>query len=89
MKLIHGMESAVREHLLQGQPITRLEALIFFGISNLTGTISALRKQGFIIKSKSIPFATAVVRVNQHAVLKPPAALPVREILLTEYWISK
>ena len=75
MKLIHGMESAVREHLLQGQPITRLEALIFFGVSNLTGTISALRKQGFIIKSKSV--------------LQPPAALPAREILLTEYWISK
>lgn len=88
MVISHGMEAAVKEHLLSGNPITRLEALIFFGVSNLTGTISELRKQGFLIKSKSIPYATAVVRVNKVALLKPPADLPIREILLTEYWIS-
>jgi hypothetical protein len=88
MVISHGIEAAVKEHLLNGNPITRLEALIFFGVSNLTGTISELRKQGFLIKSKSIPYATAVVRVNKVAILKPPADLPIREIMLTEYWIS-
>ena len=88
MAIAHGIEAAVKEHLLTGNPLTRLEALIFFGVSNLTGTISELRRQGFLIKSRTIPYAAAVVRVNKVAVLKPPADLPIREIRLTEYWIS-
>jgi len=36
-----------------------------------------------------VPYAAAVVRVNQHAVLEPPPNLPIREIQLTEYQISK
>ena len=29
MTIVHGIEAAVREHLLTGNPLTRLEALIF------------------------------------------------------------
>ncbi len=35
----YGLTIAVKEHLLSGKPITRLEALILYGISNLTGLI--------------------------------------------------
>lgn len=90
MKIItHGLTDAVKEHLLTGKPITRLEALIFFGVSNLPDVISELRKNGFVIRSHRVPFAKAVARVNEHATLKTPANLPIREIVLTEYWISK
>jgi hypothetical protein len=90
MKKIRSENSlAVKEHLLEGNSITRLEALVLYGVSNLTGVISALRKQGWIIKSRRAPFAAAVKRVNEFAVLTPPANLPIREILLTEYWISR
>lgn len=90
MKTItHGLTDAVKEHLLTGNPITRLEALIFFGVSNLTDVISELRKKGFVIRSHQVPFAKAVARVNQHASLRTPNNLPIREIVLTEYWISK
>lgn len=88
MTISRGMEAAVREHLLIGDPITRLEALIYYGVSNLPETIAALRKQGFLIKSRLIPYATAVVRINKVAVLVPPKDLPIREIHLTEYWLS-
>jgi len=88
MSIAHGKETAVREHLLTGNPITGLEALIYFGVSSLTKTISLLRREGFLIKSRTIPYAVAVVRINTVAVLKPPADLPIREIQLTEYWIS-
>lgn len=84
----HGMTLAVREHLAAGQPITRLEALVLYGVSNLTDVISEMRRQGWMIESRWIPYATAVRRVNQHAVLQPPANLPVREIQLTEYWVK-
>ena len=85
----HGMTLAAKEHLASGQPLTRLEALVLYGVQNLPQVISDLRKDGWIVDSRLIPYAAAVTRVNQHAVLKPPANLPVREILLTEYWVNK
>ena len=84
-----GMTIAVKEHLHSGEPITRLEALILFGVSNLPEVISGMRKGGWTIQSRQIPFAAAVKRVNEYAVLEPPKNLPVREIQLTEYWMSK
>lgn len=85
----NGVALAAREHLLSGQPITRLEALVLFGLSNLPELVYEMRGQGFIIKTKKVAYAAAMVRINKHAVLKPPANLPIREIQLTEYWVSK
>ena len=48
----HGNTLAVREHLVEGKPISRIEALVLFGVQNLTQVISTLRTEGFIIKSK-------------------------------------
>jgi hypothetical protein len=87
--LNYGLTLAAREHLASGKPITRLEALVLFGLSNLTDLVSQMRKQGWIIKSKKVPLAAAVKRVNDYAILTPPANLPVREIVMTEYWVSK
>ena len=61
---------AVKEHLLSGKPITRLEAMALFGVPDLTKVISDMRKQGWIIKLRQCPFAAAVKRVNDFAVLK-------------------
>lgn len=83
------MIQAAKEHLLSGQPMTRLEALVLFGVSNLPEVVYELRKAGWVIKSRTIPYATAMVRINKHAVLQPPANLPIREIKLTEYWVEK
>lgn len=88
-RLTHGMQAAVKEHMLGGQPITRLEALVFYGVSNLPELIAEMRRQGFVVESRSIPYAAAVVRINKHAVLQPPPNLPIREIALTEYWVNK
>jgi hypothetical protein len=85
----YGISLAVKEHLHGGMPITRLEALVLYGISNLTDIISEMRKEGWTIESRSVPFAAAVKRVNEFAVLKPPENLPIREIQLTEYWMNK
>lgn len=85
----HGLIDAAKEYLLTGEPITRLEALILFGVSNFPDVISELRRQGFVIRSHKVPFAKAVARVNKYAQLTPPPNLPIREIVLTEYWINK
>jgi hypothetical protein len=66
-----------------------MEALVLFGLSNLPELVYELRGQGFIVKQRKVPYATAMVRINKHAVLKPPPNLPIREIIFTEYWVSK
>ena len=85
----HGLVLAVREHLAEGKPITHLEALTMFGVPSLTKVISDLRREGWIIESQTVPYMAALVRVNQVASLTPPSNLPIREIRLTEYWMSK
>lgn len=80
---------AAEEHIVSGKPLTRLEAIALFGVSNLSALIAKMRREGLIIKSRKVPYALAVRRVNKHAVLQPPPNLPVREILLTEYWMSE
>lgn len=86
---IHGMKIMVAEHLSSGKSITRLEALTLYGVQNLHAEISRLRKEGWNIKSRTIFFAEAVRRVNQNATYIPPKNLPVSEIQLTDYWLSK
>ena len=85
----YGNILAMKEYLLSGKPITRLEAMVLFGVPDLTKPISVLRRQGWVIKSRWVPFASAVKRVNEYALLKPPENLPIRELQLTEYWLSK
>jgi len=84
-----GLNLAAKEHMISGNPLTRLEAIILFGVSNLPELVYELRKDGHIVKSKKIPFAAAMVRVNKHATLQPPSNLPIREIMLAEYWVSR
>jgi len=86
---IHGMKIMVAEHLSSGKSITRLEALTLYGVQNLQAVISGLRTEGWNIKSRTIFFAEAVRRVNQNATYIPPKNLPVSEIQLTDYWLSK
>ena len=85
----YSAETAVKEHVLEGNPITRLEALILFGATNLTAIVRRLRNQGFMIESKRICFAAAIKRMEGQARVDPPKNLPIRDLQLTEYWISK
>lgn len=81
---------AIKEYMLAGNPITSLEAGVVFGaVGGLRAFISKLRKEGWVIESRSISFALAVKRVNEYAVLQPPSNLPIKEIQLTEYWINR
>lgn len=85
----NGTVLAVKEHLLSGNPITRMEALVLFGCSNLPEVVYELRQQKIKVDSKKVNYATAMVRINAHATLKPPANLPIRDIQFTEYWVSR
>ncbi len=85
----HGMTLALKEHLSSGNPITGLEAIALFGCNGLRAQITNLQRQGWVINSRKTPFAVAVRRINKYAVYQPPKNLPVKEIMLTEYWVNK
>jgi len=85
----HGLVTAAREHMLNCLPITRLEALILYGVVNLPDLVRDLRREGWTVHSRLIPYVAAIRRVNEHALLQPPNNLPVKDIQLTEYWVSK
>jgi hypothetical protein len=85
----NGIALAAREHLASGKPITRLEAMVLYGVANLPDVIKEMRRQGWVIKSRTISYAAAITRMKEHAILQPPTNLPIREIQLTDYWVSK
>jgi hypothetical protein len=81
--------TALKEHMAEGHPITQLEAIVLFGVTDLAREISRRRTEGWIVKSKKVPYARALTRSREYAVIEPPKNLPIREIHLTEYWVSQ
>lgn len=84
-----GNTLALKEHMEAGMPITGIEAIVFFGVASLTKSISLMRGEGWIIKSKKVPYKKVLARVNKYAVVQPPKNLPIDEIVMTEYWVQK
>ncbi len=80
---------ALREHMLEGYPVTLFEALLLFGVQNPNAEFTRIKKDGFLMGSQSVPMAKVVRRVNEYTVCKVPEGLPYKEIQLTEYWIKK
>lgn len=81
--------TATREYLLAGNMITRLEAMVLFAVPDLTKLIADLRREGHDVERRTIPLLAAIRRVNEAATLVPPPALPVGDIKVTEYWVSR
>lgn len=80
---------AAKEHLLDGHPLTRLDSIVLFGLSDLTRLISRMRKDGWVIKAKRVTYASTLGRINKFATLDPPTNLPMNQIFLTEYRLSR
>ncbi|URD60748.1 hypothetical protein M8312_13370 [Sphingomonas sp. KRR8] len=81
--------AATRAYLLAGHAMTRLEAMVFFGTPDLTKVISDLRREGKSVRRRTITLSHALRRLNETATLVPPAALPVKDISVTEYWVEQ
>lgn len=72
-----------------GRRISLLESQVIFGVQNLNADLTRMKRDGNIIKSQRVPMAKIIRRVNEHCELKVPKELPIREILVSEYWISR
>ena len=79
------MMTGLKEHMIAGNPITKIEALILFGIPSLTAVISDMKKNGYKIEKQWVSYAGVLRRINEVAVLQPPSNLPYKELRLTEY----
>lgn len=82
-------ELAFKEHLLSGQPLSMLEAVVLYGISNGYAATGRLRKDGFNIQTERIPLARAYARLKKLVNIEPPADLPTVEITITEWRLIK
>ena len=80
---------AMREHMLEGHPVSLLEALLLFGVQNPNAELTRMRKDGLKIESKRVPMAKIIVRINRFVDCSVPDALPYRELTMTEYWVAR
>ena len=80
---------ALREHMLGGNRVSLLESLLIFGVQSLNAELGRLKKEGFLIKQERVSMAKVLRRANDFASCNPPANLPYKEIVMTEYWISR
>ena len=78
---------AIKEHLLAGRDFTD-RGMLIFGVQNLNAELTRLRKTGFVVQKRRVPMAKILRRANQFCEVKAPSNLPIREILVTEYWLS-
>jgi hypothetical protein len=81
--------AALREHMLEGNPVTLLEAILLFGVRNPNAEFTRIKKDRFLIEKREVPMAKVIRRINEYATCKVPMDLPYKEIRLTEYWIKK
>lgn len=81
--------TALREHMLEGHAVSLLEAILLFGVQGPNAEFARIKRDGYLVKSRKVPMATILRRMNEYAVCRPPENLPIKEIVLTEYWISR
>lgn len=80
---------ALREHMLEGNRVSLLEAILLFGVQSLNAELARMKKEGFLIRNQRVPMAKIITRTNKYVQCAVPNALPYREIQMTEYWVSR
>jgi hypothetical protein len=85
----YSARTALTEHMLEGHSVSGMEAMLLFGVRNPNAHFSTLRKRGFLIQSQTVSLAKVVRRMNTFSKFEPPPELPLRDLSMTEYWISK
>ena len=81
--------SALRDHMLEGHAVSLLEAILLFGVQGPNAEFARMKRDGYLLKTRKVPMAVILRRINEYAICRPPENLPVKEIVFTEYWISR
>jgi hypothetical protein len=88
-KIKYGNASALTEYMIEGNRVSRLESLILFGVQNFTAVLTTIKRKGFIIKKTPVSMAKILRRINKDLKCESPKNLPIRDIIMSEWWISK
>ena len=89
MKKNYSGVMAMKEHILKGNKISNLEALLLFGVQNLQNEMRLMKNEKYFIKSQKVPMVKILKRINKYVSCKAPENLPTTDILSIEYWVSK
>ena len=89
MKKNYSGVMAMKEHILKGNKISNLEALLLFGVQNLQNEMRLMKNEKDFIKSQKVPMVKILKRINKYVSCKAPENLPTTDILSIEYWVSK
>ena len=86
----YGNTTALKEYMINGGRVSRIESLLLFGVQNFTAVLTLIKRDGFIVKKTPVSMAKILRRINENNVAcKAPKDLPVRDIIMNEWWISK
>jgi len=85
----YGNVMALKEHIISGKKISRIEALVLFGVQDLNRELLRMKKSGFFIKNTKTTMTKIIIRLNKYSICSPPKDLPTNEIIMNEYWLSK
>ncbi len=88
-KIKYGNTSALTEYMIEGNRISRIESLLLFGVQNFTAVLATIKRKGFIVKKTSVSMAKIIRRINKNLKCEAPKNLPIRDITMSEWWISK
>ncbi len=85
----YGNVMALKEFMLNNNRVSKIEALVLFGVQDLNREIKRMRMDGFIIKNQKVTMVKILTRLNKFTVCKSPKELPIKEIIMNEFWISR
>ena len=88
-KIVRKGTVALEEYVIQGNRISILEGVLYFGVSNPYEAIRQLKKKGFIIKKSPVTMAKILTRVNKKIKCEVFKNLPTSSINMHEWWVSK
>lgn len=84
-----GNTLALKEYMIDGNKVSRLESLLFFGVQNFTAVLTNIKREGYIIKKSPVTMAKIIRRINKSIICNAPKNLPIKNIIMHEWWISK
>ena len=87
--LKYGNMAALKEYMIAGNRVTRIESLLFFGVQNFTAILTLIKRDGYIVKKNPVSMAKVIVRINKSIKCQTPKNLPIKDIVMSEWWISR
>ena len=61
----YGNTTALKEYMINGGRVSRIESLLLFGVQNFTAVLTLIKRDGFIVKKTPVSMAKILRRINK------------------------